>query len=100
VASNVAWLLQDSSWIPTASAAVRSLSSSPPFSRPAPETKLGPSEVRHHGDGKVTVGGEEVDDPDEYRGDPIPGGPTDPEAAELPGERRKREKRERIDDGD
>jgi len=65
-----------------------------------PETKLGPSEVRHHGDGKVTVGGEEVDDPDEYRGDPIPGGPTDPEAAELPGERRKREKRERTDDGD
>ena len=39
---------------------------------------LGPSEVRHHEDGSVTVEGEEVDDPDEYKGDPIPGGPTDP----------------------
>lgn len=39
---------------------------------------LGPSEVRHHEDGSVTVEGEEVDDPDEYKGEPIPGGPTDP----------------------
>ncbi|HEX3318374.1 MAG TPA: hypothetical protein VHR88_10165 [Solirubrobacteraceae bacterium] len=60
-----------------------------------PETKLGPSEVRHHEDGKVTVGGEEAD-PDDYRGEPIPGGPTDPEAPELAGEKRKREKRERM----
>ena len=44
-----------------------------------PEAKLGPSDVRHHDDGKVTVEGEEVD-PDEYKGDPIPGGPTDPDA--------------------
>ena len=61
-----------------------------------PETKLGPSEVRHHPDGKVTVQGEEVDDPDEYKGDPIPGGPTDPDAPELAGERRKREKQQRM----
>jgi hypothetical protein len=61
-----------------------------------PETKLGPSEVRHESDGKVTVGGEEVDNPDEFKGDPIPGGPTDPEAPELAGERKKREKRERM----
>jgi hypothetical protein len=61
-----------------------------------PETKLGPSEVRHHEDGKVTVGGEEADDPDELKGEPIPGGPTDPEAPELAGEKRKREKRERM----
>jgi hypothetical protein len=60
-----------------------------------PETKLGPSEVVHQPDGGVTVGGEEVDDPDEYKGEPIPGGPTDPEAAELAGEQRKREKQER-----
>src|SRR3954447_8602323 len=39
---------------------------------------LGPSEVRHHEDGSVTVEGEEADDPDEYKGEPIPGGPTDP----------------------
>ena len=60
-----------------------------------PEPKLGPSEVRHEADGKVTVQGEEVN-PDEFKGDPIPGGPTDPEAPELAGERRKREKRERM----
>ena len=42
--------------------------------------KLGPSDLRHHDDGSVTIGGEEVDDPDEYKGEPIPGGPTDPNA--------------------
>ena len=42
--------------------------------------KLGPSNLRHHEDGSVTVDGEEVDDPEEYKGDPIPGGPTDPNA--------------------
>lgn len=47
-----------------------------------PESKLGPSGVRHHEDGKVTVDGEEVDDPDEFKGDPVPGGPTDPDAPE------------------
>jgi hypothetical protein len=43
-------------------------------------SKLGPSSLRHHEDGKVTVEGEEVDNPDEYKGEPIPGGPTDPDA--------------------
>jgi hypothetical protein len=42
--------------------------------------KLGPSEVRHREDGSVEVAGEEVDDPDEFKGEPIPGGPTDPKA--------------------
>jgi hypothetical protein len=42
--------------------------------------KLGPSSLRHREDGSVEVEGEEVDDPDEYKGDPIPGGPTDPKA--------------------
>ena len=50
-----------------------------------PTSKLGPSEVRHHEDGKVTVSGEEVDNPDDYKGDPIPGGPTDPDAPPDPG---------------
>ena len=50
-----------------------------------PTAKLGPSEVRHHEGGKVTVGGEEVDDPEQYKGDPIPGGPTDPDAPDDPG---------------
>jgi hypothetical protein len=49
--------------------------------------KLGPADVRHHEDGSVTVGGEKVDNPDDYKGDPIPGGPTDPDAPDLPGER-------------
>ena len=52
-----------------------------------PEKKLGPSEVRHHEDGSVTVSGDEVDDPDEFKGEPIPGGPTDPDAPKLSGER-------------
>jgi hypothetical protein len=53
-----------------------------------PERKLGPSEVRHHEDGSVSVSGEEVDDPDEYKGEPIPGGPTDPNAPGVSGERK------------
>jgi hypothetical protein len=45
-----------------------------------PETKLGPSSLRHHESGEVTIEGEEVDDPDEYKSEPIPGGPTDEDA--------------------
>jgi len=45
-----------------------------------PEAKLGPSGLRHHEDGSVTIDGDKVDDPGEYKGDPIPGGPTDPNA--------------------
>ena len=41
-------------------------------------SKLGPSSLRHREDGSVEIEGEEVDDPDEYKGPPIPGGPTDP----------------------
>jgi hypothetical protein len=44
------------------------------------EEKLGPSSLRHTEDGGVKIAGDEVDDPDEYKGKPIPGGPTDPEA--------------------
>jgi hypothetical protein len=33
---------------------------------------------------------------DEYKGEPIPGGPTDPDAPELAGERRKRENQQRM----
>src|SRR5881227_3435414 len=45
-----------------------------------PEAKLGPSGLRHHEDGSVSIDGEKVDKPEEYKGDPIPGGPTDPNA--------------------
>lgn len=63
-----------------------------------PTANLGPSDLRHHEDGSVSIGGEKVDNPEEYKGDPIPGGPTDPDSPELPGERKKREKLERQEE--
>ena len=51
-----------------------------------PEVNLGPSGVRHHEDGSVSIDGEKVDNPEDYKGDPIPGGPTDPNSAGIPGE--------------
>ena len=51
-----------------------------------PTANLGSSNVRHHEDGSVTVDGEKVDDPEEYKGDPIPGGPTDPNTPKISGE--------------
>ena len=53
-----------------------------------PTAKLGPSSLRHHEGGDVTIEGEEVDDPDEFKGEPIPGGPTDPDAESNPDEQR------------
>jgi hypothetical protein len=49
-------------------------------------SKLGPSALRHREDGSVEIEGEEVDDPEKYKGDPIPGGPTDPDATRAYGE--------------
>ena len=46
--------------------------------------KLGPSSLRHHEGGGVSIDGEEVDDPEEYKGEPIPGGPSDPDAPPDP----------------
>ena len=34
-----------------------------------PTAKLGPSSLEHHEDGKVTIEGEEVDNPEEYKAD-------------------------------
>jgi hypothetical protein len=42
-----------------------------------PTRKLGPSSLQHHEDGAVTIEGEQVDDPGEYKADPIPGSPAD-----------------------
>jgi hypothetical protein len=47
-----------------------------------PEEKLGPSSLRHQEGGGVEIEGEEVDDPDEFKGEPIPGGPTDESTAD------------------
>ena len=46
-----------------------------------PTRKLGPSSLQHHEDGSVTIEGEKVDDPGEYKTDPIPGSPSDDEPA-------------------
>jgi hypothetical protein len=45
-------------------------------------SKLGPSSLRYREDGSVEIGGEKVDDPEEFKGDPIPGGPTDPKISD------------------
>ena len=37
-----------------------------------PTAKLGPSSLEHHEDGSVTIEGEEVDDPEEYKSDEGP----------------------------
>jgi hypothetical protein len=50
-----------------------------------PTAKLGPADLVHHEDGSVSVEGEKVDNPEDYKGDPIPGGPTDPDAKPDPG---------------
>jgi hypothetical protein len=54
-----------------------------------PEAKLGPSGLRYEEDGSITIDGEKVDNPDDYRGEPIPGGPTDPDAPAISGEDKK-----------
>jgi hypothetical protein len=51
-----------------------------------PERKLGPASLRHHEGGEVSIEGEKVDDPEEYKGEPIPGGPTDPSSPDARGE--------------
>jgi hypothetical protein len=50
------------------------------------EEQLGPSSLRHREDGSVEIEGEEVDNPGDYKGDPIPGGPTDESSPNAPGE--------------
>jgi hypothetical protein len=65
-----------------------------------PERKLGPSSLRHHEGGEVSIEGEKVDDPDEYKGEPVPGGPTDESAAELPGEKSAKKGEEKEESGD
>jgi hypothetical protein len=53
-----------------------------------PEEQLGPSSLRHHEDGSVSIAGEKVDNPEDYKGEPIE---IDPDAArELQEEREKR----------
>jgi hypothetical protein len=39
---------------------------------------LGPSDLARHDDGSISIKGKKVENPDDYKGDPVPGGPTDP----------------------
>jgi hypothetical protein len=52
-----------------------------------PTANLGPADVRHHEDGSISVRGEKVDNPEDYKGEPIPGGPTDPDSENLAGDK-------------
>ena len=61
-----------------------------------PEAKLGPPDLERKRDGSVFIEGEEADNPDDYKEDPVAGGPTDPDATVLPGEKKKWEKMERM----
>jgi hypothetical protein len=61
---------------------------------------LGPAEVVHHAGGSVSVGGEQVDNPEHFKGEPIPGGPTDPNSPAIPGERKRRDNSEHAGDDD
>ena len=63
-----------------------------------PESNLGPDSVRFREDGAVEVAGEEVDDPDEFKAEPIPGGPTDPDAKDNPDAKRLDEDDDERDD--
>jgi len=40
--------------------------------------KLGPANLQRFKDGSIAIDGEKVDNPDDYKGEPIAGGPTDP----------------------
>jgi hypothetical protein len=65
-----------------------------------PEQKLGPPELRRFEDGSIEISGEKVDNPDEHKGDPIPGGPTDPNSPDGPERSRERAKGGDGDDDD
>jgi len=66
----------------------------------AATSKLGPSSLRHHEDGSVSIEGEKVDNPEDYKGDPIPGGPTDPDGPDMVGKTREEKKKEIAEEDD
>src|SRR3954463_15541991 len=42
-----------------------------------PTAQLGPAALQYPAGGSIEIEGEKVDDPEDYKGEPIPGGPTD-----------------------
>jgi hypothetical protein len=65
-----------------------------------PEEQLGPSGLRHREGGSVEIEGEEVDDPEKYKGEPIPGGPTDPDTPNLRMDKASADEDNSEDEGD
>ena len=49
---------------------------------------LGPSDLARHDDGSISIKGEKVGNPADYKGDPIPGGPTDPNSPKVAARKR------------
>jgi hypothetical protein len=45
-----------------------------------PTAKLGPSSLEHHEDGSVSIEGEKVDNPDDYKGERLPDAPSGDDA--------------------
>ena len=39
--------------------------------------KLGPANLERNGDGSIVIDGDKVDNPDDYKAEPLEGGPTD-----------------------
>jgi hypothetical protein len=42
--------------------------------------KLGPANLERHSDGSIVIDGDKVDNPEDYKAEPLEGGPTDPNA--------------------
>ena len=42
--------------------------------------KLGPANLERNGDGSIVIDGDKVDNPDDYKAEPLEGGPSDPDA--------------------
>ena len=42
--------------------------------------KLGPANLERNGDGSIVIDGDKVDNPEDYKAQPLEGGPTDPTA--------------------
>jgi hypothetical protein len=42
--------------------------------------KLGPANLERHGDGSIVIDGDKVDNPEDYKAEPLAGGPSDPNA--------------------
>ena len=42
--------------------------------------KLGPANLERNGDGSIVIDGDKVDNPEDYKAEPLEGGPSDPNA--------------------